>query len=350
MSLSCERFIEGIRAVHLLEHAMTHSDVGLVRGTPGHSALLFITDRCPVGCAHCSVDSRADSATIGDWPLFCEIVDWLCDEPELEVVGISGGEPFVERRGLAFASRRLEAAGKRQVAYTSGVWASGAAPPRWIDEVLRRCSCVYLSTDAFHARQVDDERYVRAAHAIASAGAWIVVQVIGVDRMVEQAEELLRRAFGDRYDEFAELVVTPALTHGRGARVFARAAERIPGHAFGPCALASSPVIRYDGRVTGCCNESIVMDRGPARLRRRAGSGQELDEAVDSLRADPLLRSIARTGLGVLTEHPRFADLAAERFANNCELCWKMLARSPSRPEFDPLMEAISAVHQQGAR
>jgi pyruvate-formate lyase-activating enzyme len=345
-----EAFVEGIRAVRPAERAMTHSDVGAVRATPGRSALLFVTDRCPVGCAHCSVDSRADSPTIADWALFGEIVDWLCDEPGLDVVGISGGEPFVERRGLELASRRLEAAGRRQVVYTSGVWASRAQPPRWIADVLARCSCVYLSTDAFHARQVDDARYVRAAHAIADAGAWIVVQVVGIGGMVEQAERLLRTAFGERFEDFAELVVTPALTHGRGAGVFAPAAARTPGHAFGPCALAVSPVVRYDGLITGCCNESIVMDRGPGRLRRRARSGEEVAAAVEELRGDPLLHAIGATGLGALTAHPRFADLAAERFATNCELCWKMLARSPERAEPDPLVAAIGGLLGQGAR
>jgi hypothetical protein len=329
---------------------LTHRDVGEVRATRGRSVLLFLTDRCPVGCAHCSVDSRADSPTIGDWTLFREIVDWLCDEPGLDVVGISGGEPFVERRGLELVSRRLEEAGRRQVVYTSGVWASGRATPRWIDAVLRRCSCVYLSTDAFHARQVDDERYVRAAHAVAAAGAWIVVQVVGADAMVAQARALLERAFGARWEDFAELVITPALTHGRGASVFARAPATTPGHAFGACALASSPVIRYDGVITGCCNETVVMDRGPRRLRRRAGSGEQVGTAVRELRADPLLDAIAGTGLGALTGHSRFADLADERFASNCELCWKVLARSPAQPEPDPLIAAISGLRSRAPR
>ncbi len=336
--------------MHLVDHAMTHDEVGALRRTPGRSALLFITDRCPVGCAHCSVDSRSDSPTISDWQLFGEVVDWFCSQSGPEVVGISGGEPFVERRGLTLASRRLAAAGKRQVVYTSGVWASAARPARWVLDVLARCSCVYLSTDAFHAAHVDDERYIRAARAIAGAGAWIVVQVVGVDRMVEQADALLRRAFGERYDRHAELVVTPALTHGRGASVFARDAPSTPGHAFGPCALASSPVIRYDGLVTGCCNESVVMDRGPARLRRRAASGAGLAQAVDELDRDPLLRVIGRTGLGLLTEHPRFADLAEARYASNCELCWKILARSPERAEPDRLTQAIARLPAGAAR
>ncbi|MEA2217527.1 MAG: hypothetical protein QOJ35_153 [Solirubrobacteraceae bacterium] len=330
--------------MHVVDpHRLTHADIDEIRRTRGRSTLLFITDRCPVGCAHCSVDSRRDSPTIADFELFGEILDWICAERAIEVVGISGGEPFVERRGLALASRRLADAGKRQVVYTSGVWASGARPLAWIREVLGRCSCVYLSTDAFHARQLADVRYVRAARAIADAGSWIVVQVLGIERMREQAERLLHDAFGPAWADHAELAITMPVTNGRGASVFTRAAS-IPGHAFGPCALATSPVLRYDGLVTGCCNESVIMDAGPQRLRRRARSGRELGEAVARFRADPLLEAIAGTGLGVLTEHPRFADLADARFAHNCDLCWKMLARSPDTARPEPLIEAVNAL------
>jgi hypothetical protein len=324
-------------------HRLTHASIDEIRRTRGRSTLLFITDRCPVGCAHCSVDSRRDSPTITDFALFGEILDWICDEPQIEVVGISGGEAFVERRGLTLASRRFADAGKRQVVYTSGVWAGRPSPPRWIGEVLGRCSCVYLSTDAFHARQLGDDRYVRAAQAIAEAGAWIVVQVLGIERMREQAEALLREAFGEAFEAHAEIAITMPVTNGRGASVFARHA-RIAGHAFGPCSLATSPVVRYDGLVTGCCNESVIMDGGPQRLRRRASSASELADAIEGFRRDPLLEAIAGAGLGVLTEHPRYADLAGAHFGHNCELCWKMLERAPDPGAPEPLVEAINAL------
>jgi organic radical activating enzyme len=325
------------------QRRLTHSQIDEIRRTRGRSTLLFITDRCPVGCAHCSVDSRTDSPTISDFELFGEIVDWICEQPGIEVVGISGGEPFVERRGLTLASQRFAQAGKRQVVYTSGVWARAATTPAWIRTVLERCDCVYLSTDAFHASRIDDARYVRAARAIADAGAWIVVQVLGIERMRERAEALLRAAFGSSFAAHAELAITMPVTNGRGASVFTQA-QRIPGHAFGPCALATSPVLRYDGLVTGCCNESVIMDAGPQRLRRRARSARELQAAVDGFRSDPLLRAIAGAGLGTLTDHPRFADLADAHFGHNCQLCWKLLERSPDAAAPEPLLEAINAL------
>ena len=141
-------------------------------------------------------------------------------------------------------------------------------------------------------------------------------------------------------------VIVP-LTNGRGANVFIRT-DRLPGHAFGPCSLVASPMVRYDGLVTGCCNESVIMNLGPSRLRKRAQSIEELATAVEEFHADPLLQVIGGAGLGVLTDHPRFADLAHEQFASNCHLCWKMLDRLPEETESDRLINALSALKIQG--
>ena len=82
---------------------LTWQAIDDIRNERGRSTLLFITDRCPVGCAHCSVDSRRDSPTITDFELFGEIVEWLVAQDH-DVIGTSGGEPFVERRGLSLAA------------------------------------------------------------------------------------------------------------------------------------------------------------------------------------------------------------------------------------------------------
>lgn len=319
------------------------SEIEALRRTRGRSTLLFITDRCPVGCAHCSVDSRRDSPRIADFQLFGEILDWLCDREQLEVVGISGGEPFVERRGLTLAVRRLTEAGKRVVLYTSGVWARRRVPPAWIREVLDASSTVLLSTDAFHQEQIDDATYVNAARAIAASGAWIIVQVIGIEPMVNRARELLRAAFGERYSDFAELRTTPALTAGRGADVFTRT-ERTLGHAFAPCTLVASPIVRYDGVVTACCNESVIMGFGPDRLRRLARSRTDVAAAIDAFQADPLLRAIGGAGPGALTSLPRFADLAGTEFKSICDLCWKLADRTKDDESPDPLIDVINTV------
>jgi hypothetical protein len=270
------------------------------------------------------------------------IVNWLCSKVEIEVVGISGGEPFVERRGLMLVSSRLTDAGKKQVIFTSGVWAKSTTPC-WIRDVLARCSCVYLSTDVFHSPSVGDARLIQAMDAVAAAGTWIVCQVLDHDGAVERAERLLRVAFGEQWAAHAELNCIVPLTNGRGANIFTRNTS-LPGHAFGPCSLVASPMVRYDGLVTGCCNESVIMNLGPSRLRKRANSECDLSTAVQEFNADPLLEVIREAGLGALTKHPRFADLADERFTTNCELCWKMLYRLPEEARSDRLINVMAAI------
>jgi hypothetical protein len=313
-----------------------------IRHERGRSTLLFITDRCPVGCAHCSVDSRRDSPTIKDFELFGEIVEWLVAQDH-DVVGISGGEPFVERRGLSLAARRITEEGKHLVVYTSGVWATRPDPPAWIAGVLDRCTTVFLSTDAFHAEGVGDGHYVNAARAIQRAGAWIVVQVLDVDDMVDRARDLLREAFGEGYEDYAELRPLTPLTAGRGADVFMRTKHQ-PGSTFAPCSMVASPMIRYDGVVTACCNESVIMGQGPKALRRKARSRAELTAQMAAFHADPLLRAIGGVGPGALTAHPRFADLADAPFTSICDLCWKLFDRTARDVRPDPLIAAISAV------
>jgi hypothetical protein len=313
-----------------------------IRDERGRSTLLFITDRCPVGCAHCSVDSRRDSPTITDFELFGEIVEWLVAQDD-DVIGISGGEPFVERRGLALAARRITEEGKHLVVYTSGVWAKRPDPPAWIADVLHRCTTVFLSTDAFHQEGVGDAHYVNAARAIRRAGAWIVVQVLEVDGMVDRARDLLHAAFGAGWEDFAELRPLTPLTAGRGADVFMRTKHQ-PGHSFAPCTMVASPMIRYDGVITACCNESVIMGWGPKALRRRATNRAELTAQMSAFHNDPMLRAIGGVGPGALTQHPRFADLADEPFTSICDLRWKLFDRTAHDAVPDPLVAAISAV------
>jgi pyruvate-formate lyase-activating enzyme len=315
---------------------------------PGRSALLLLTDRCPVGCAHCSVDSRPDSATIDDLERFESVVAALCARPELTLVGISGGEPFVERRGLTLAVDRLARAGKQIALYTSGVWAA-ARVPAWTLEVVRQASCVVLSTDAFHTARIAEQRFVRAATTIAGQGVWLIVQVLDVPHMAEDARRLLDRAFGRQADQRAELHVVPALPYGRGASLFARGPGRRAGD-FGTCQDLNAPVVRFDGVVSPCCNEQVITGGGPERLRRRCASGDEVTAALAAFDADPLLGAIGRLGAGPLTLLPRFSALAERRFSSICELCWALQERaSPVGDSPDRLLGALALMARDRA-
>ncbi len=70
---------------------------------------------------------------------------------------------------------------------------------------------------------------------------------------------------------------------------------------------------------------------------------------MQELEGDPLLRAIGSIGPGVLTAHPRFADLADAPFQSVCDVCWKMVARTADDAEPDPLIGAISSTLVAGA-
>jgi hypothetical protein len=309
---------------------LSAAELARVRQRHHESALLYLTDRCPVGCEHCSVAALPATRSL-DLALLGRLLDGLCAVPGLRVVGISGGEPCVERRGLTLAVDRLRAAGREVVLYTSGVWAGGRAVPYWLDRVLRQAAHVVLSTDVFHLARLPGPRFVAAARAIRAAGAPLSVQVVRTDGAVAAARGLLREAFGPDWTGEAHLDVVPLLPYGRAAGTVPRPGAR-EGAWFGRCAVANSVTVRYDGMVVGCCNERILAGGGPAALRRSATTAAQTVTAIGQLGSDPHLRAVGRLGLGALTSLPGRADLATRRYADPCRLCWALVEREATAP------------------
>jgi hypothetical protein len=285
--------------------------------------LLYITDRCPVGCAHCSVAALPGGPCITDHRLFTEIVAGIGAEPGIEAVAISGGEPFAERRGLILAVDAFSDSGKDVVVFSSGYWASAPRRQRWITRVLERTSTVILSTDSFHQAAVDRQRFGRAVAHAAEARCHIVVQLLDEPGAMPFAQGVLRDALGDDWSRRAELNLITPLRAGRGGDVFA-IGRRYGVAELGTCPLTASPTIRYDGVVTGCCNESVITGGGPRGLHRRATGAAEVRAALARFRDDPLLRAVGSVPPDSLVRLPPFAALARSRYPDICGLCWRL--------------------------
>jgi hypothetical protein len=301
---------------------LTLAQIISLRRTPGASVLLYLTDRCPVGCGHCSVSALAGGPTVTDLPLLASLVSGMAARPGLRVVAVSGGEPFAERRGLTLAVHGLAAADKAVVVFTSGFWAGRGQVPAWIGRVLAEVSTVFLGVDDHHADRLGPDRLRWAVEAVADAGCRLVLQVIDRPGQQEQARRLLHDALGTGWRERAEILPTELLPWGRAALLFAAPAGR-PVTAFGPCLPACAPTVRYDGTVTGCCNEQVITGGGPAALRRSAAAtGAGLPAVLDGFARDPLLRVMARTGPGALSGLPGFEKLSAGRYPGVCDGCW----------------------------
>jgi len=300
---------------------LTFAEAERLRSQHGKTVLLFITDRCPVGCAHCSVDSRPDSPVVRDFALFEEILAGLGALPTVEVVAISGGEPFVERRALPLAVNRLREAGKDVVVFTSGFWATGDRCQPWIRDVLASTATVFLSTDSFHLGSVSRERFRRAAAFVAAAGCRLVVQILDQPATVAFVTGVLTDLYGAGWADHADVNRVRPLALGRGRTVFQLATH--PLAAFPPCSMTKAPTVRYDGVVIGCCNEALVLGDGPAALRRTVDSAGGLVAALASLRSAPLLRAVSALPLVDLATLPGLGELADDRYASICQPCWR---------------------------
>jgi hypothetical protein len=336
---------------------LTLAQADRIRAQPHRAVLLYLTDRCPVGCAHCSVSAlpRGPGPDSSGGPALVErLVDELCAMTHIRLVGISGGEPFMERRVLSAVTAKLETAGKQMVLYTSGNWGrDDGTAPGWTRAVLARASCVVLSTDSYHAAHIPEARYLAALRAAASAGSWVAVQVLGTPAQTAEAERLLTAAFGTSWPQRAEIRSTALLPHGRADP--SSPASRLrpdppagqgtrPGRPSAPCRLALAPVVRYDGRITACCNEDVVTGHGPAALQASAREPGELRASLLSMRRDPFLRAITGAGPGALTLLPRYRAVGEQGHRDICSLCWTLLEHGADR---DPAVQAIGLLSRR---
>jgi len=295
------------------------------RRVPGRTALLYLTDRCPVGCAHCSVDASGSSPRVADHMGLDHLVRELVASPDLRSVGISGGEPFVERRALTSAVGIITDAGKLVVPYTSAAWSRTV--PSWIRRVLERSAAVVLSTDTFHDAGVTQRQVRVAAEAIVNAGARLIVQVVDVGESVRRAVDLVVDCFGEASSDVADVHVVPLIGVGRGADVLTvqrrHTVDQLP-----PCRAAASPVIAYDGRVTPCCNEALINGEGPVTLRPRIADAAELPHVVRAVTSAPLISMMRTAGPAAVASLPGFTDLAARSHRSLCDFCWQAHERS----------------------
>lgn len=322
------------------------SDIEAARWDSGDSVLLFITDRCPVGCAHCSVDSRPDSPRITDLALFEHVVDELVDS-DFPMVGISGGEPFVERLGLPYAVERLADAGKHVVVYSSGFWARSELPATWICDVFSRMSSLVLSTDAFHQDSVSVDRFRNALCYATSVGVPVVVQVLDLPGERELVEPLMAEARAQSPETPVDLSLIAPLPYGR-ARGLVPTPRPRSAESYGPCRLARAPVIRYDGRAALCCNENVLMGAGPDYLRRSFDPTSPIGRDLRRAQSEPMLRVISRVGVGVLTQHPQAGELRETQTSGICEACWRAVTRLENSPD-DPLLRALAGLASKEA-
>lgn len=321
-----------------------------MRHSWGKAILVSITDRCPVGCDHCSVDSRPESPTIRDVELFNSLVKALAQERTIETVGISGGEPFVERRALAETTECLAAANKFTAVYTSGYWAK--APGKvssTISRTLTAVDTVVLSTDAFHAQRLRDDTFLAAMHHVVQHDGWLIIQAIDTPAVRTRVDRLLDSAFGSDHDKYAEVNYISLLPYGRAAKLLHDSRPRLTASELGACLIARAPVLRYNGDLLACCGEQVVAGQGPESMRRSVRTQGDLREALLEFLDDSHLRGMSDLGAEVLTALPATQHLQDRHFHDICEFCWVSRAAVQQDPNSERLLQVALQISRSSS-
>ncbi len=293
------------------------------RWLPGAMAGIVLTDRCPVGCAHCSVAALADDPGPDVNPDLRRHVEQLAALPELEVAFITGGDPFVHPDELEAVVATLAAAGKQVVVHTAGYWGADPDAVARARAMLARVSTLVLGVDLYHRKGVSDAALTAAIALAAEAGCWVVAQVIVGPAQPDHrgyAVSMLEAALGAGWPALAEIEEHPPLEQGRAAKLerFRRAPR-----AAGRCDVVNRRMLRFDGEVTACCNEAVLQGAGPPGLRRPVGIGGVRD-ALAELAEDPLVRLVHALPTGAAYELlSSVAGAAPEPVAGTCDACWR---------------------------
>lgn len=307
----------------LADKRFKQADFDERRWVPGKMMGIVLTDRCPVGCAHCSVSALMDDAGPDGSSRFATHVEQLAALPQAEVVFITGGDPFVHLDELEAAVGALVAAAKRVVVHTSGYWGADELVVERARAVLARVSTLVLGVDLYHRKGVRDDALIGAMRMAHCEGCWVVAQVIvGLNQPDHRAYAvaMLEAALGAEWRAHAEIDENPPLDHGRAAKI--ERFKQAP-RAAGRCDVVNRRMLCFDGEVTACCNEGVLQGSGPAGLRRTVGDAG-VEEALTRLAADPLVRLVHDLPTGAAYELvSSVAGVEPEPVAGTCDACWR---------------------------
>ena len=238
-----------------------------LRPTVCAGALVCLTERCPLSCAHCSSSSTLSGRVLDRVALLAFIGSFDRDcRPELLM--LTGGEPLMRPRLVIEAAEAARAAGTRTAVLSGAFFASGGELPAPVRDAARAVDHLSLSLDVFHERQIARDDVFAALAALLRLGVATSLHMVSRgahDPYPDEVAAQVRSRFGDE----VPMLVAQLRPIGRGADLLAGAAPRTPPDplAVSPCAMAAWPVVAADGEITACCNQDVVDGRArPAHL------------------------------------------------------------------------------------
>lgn len=307
-----------------MDSGFTYTDFETLRDSPLATMGVFLTPACPVQCAHCAVGAFPDPP-VEPGVSFLRRIEEMGRIPALVAAAVTGGEPFHELDLLKKVVETFRLNGKRVVVYTSGYWGKAEGIHRVLP-VLDLIDGLVVGVDLFHRARIPDADLANALRCAADRGIWIAAQVIdGIQdgAHLEYALSIFHSAFGPEWARTVTLVRTVPSPSCRAGNLDSFRLYR--GSAEGFCSGLNGPTLLRDGTLAACCNEDVVLGKGPGVFR--VEDQGTLSDSVELLEGRPPLNYLKRLPPAVLLSLAAQCARTGSRVQAGrlCEACWKFV-------------------------
>ncbi|MFI0777014.1 radical SAM protein [Streptomyces sp. NPDC021212] len=322
-------------------------DLLAARAEPAAAALLTVTRRCPLACAHCSTASSMESEQIDAAVLKRFVATFtVADRPEY--VLLTGGEPLLRPGLVREIAERVREVGARTHLLSGMFFAAGGRTPAPVRRAIDAVDHFAASIDAFHERQVPRAAVLRVLRQLLDEGKDLSVQLTGLtpdDPYLRRATEDIRRELDDR----VPILVTVVRPAGRARPWLPPVGAGAAVHPTvpAPCALAAWPVVCFDGTVAACCNQDVVDAAALGRLPAHLRLGHIAHDGWVAIRERLLERELLR---GIRAFGPRhLASLAGAGCDGYCAACVTALGEPGTATRAGAVLErpGVRAVERQ---
>lgn len=293
---------------------------------------LVMTLQCPLQCSHCLVDAgpyRTEKI------MLTEALHWIKEAATLgmQIVGISGGEPFLLYKELVTLVSKISSLGLKSDVFTSAYWAKTKESAVRLLRGLKGLDCLNISVDIFHQEHVPLQNIRHALIAAKEVG--IPNLSIGVCYTREEEKSLVGK-LGDSL-EGVRINYQPVWPVARAAHE-----EKIcsfPSHrmSIAPCPMNAIAVLP-EGDALACCGPVVALQTRKQENPFFLGNLREhsLKEILHKCSEDDLLRILRTWGpwkVALLAAREGLVPFKVFHKVNDdpCFLCYELFSREEIR-------------------
>jgi len=306
------------------------------------SLLVSTSEVCTIGCRHCGFTGASRDRE----PTEEELADWVgqaCDAGVGKII-LTGGEPFQRFPRLRAAVRAAAEHPARPAigVFTSSFWGRKPAAAAARLAALRGLTQLYLSTDPFHQERVPVQSVRNVIDAALAAGIPDISLCITVESD-DQVDDILAHYDGylDRVMVHIDKVIpTPFISVGH-APPLSPAVENYQSYCY-----LDTPLINPNGDVSAChigkSGAYIDLSEQVYYLGTlHETSFADIIAAAETNYEYQFLRVYGPRGVArMIAADPQLSHtLRDSRFANGCDLCYKILRSKDGREALQTLVQ-----------